>query len=93
MTYSIQGVALIAQGIGGQAGKLYTYTSTDAGSAVDADNYITDGLALGMQVGDSVIVTDSDASPVAKTIHTVTVVDSSGADLSDGVAIGSTNSD
>lgn len=94
MTYSTSTPPyLIAQGIGGTY-KLWHYDSTDGTATVDAAGYITNGSALGMTAGDSVVVLDSDASPLAKTIHTVsTVTAGSSADLSDGVAIGSTNSD
>lgn len=84
--------ALVAQGIGG-ANKIFDYRSTDAASAVDASGYITNGYELGMRQGDTVLVHDTDASPVAQTIHTVSTSTTSTTDLSDGVAAGSTNSD
>lgn len=85
--------ALVAQGIGG-AGKVWTYSSTDASTVVDADGYITNGSDLGLTAGDTVFVLDSDASPLAKTSHTVSAVTAGGAaDLSNGVDIGTTDSD
>ena len=83
---------LVAQGIGG-TNKLFDYRSTDAGSAIDASGYFTNGYALGMRQNDTVLVHDTDASPVAQTIHTVTTSTTSATDVSDGVAAGSTNSD
>ena len=83
---------LLAQGIGG-VGKIFDYRSTDASAAVDASGYVTDGYALGLRANDTVLVHDTDASPVAQTIHTVTTSTTSATDLSDGVAAGSTNSD
>jgi len=80
--------------VAGTGPSWWTYDSTDAGSAVDAAGYITDAKKLGMKVGDIVIVTDTDASPAATTAHRVVSIAADGsADLSDGIAFGSTNSD
>ena len=83
---------LIAQGIGG-ALKTFKYTSTDGTATLDASGYITNGYALGLRAGDQVIALDSDASPLALTSHVVSTATSSTVDLSNGVDIGSTNSD
>lgn len=74
---------------------VWTYTSTDGASTVDAAGYITNGALLGMKVGDVVLVTDSDASPVIITTHrVVTVTAGSSVDLSDGTTfVTGTNSD
>lgn len=83
---------LISQPIAGP--KKWVYESTDAASVVDADGYITNASDLGMEAGDTVIVIDTDASPIAATAHVVSAINADGsADLSDGVDIGSTNSD
>ncbi len=64
---------------------IWNYTSTDAAATVDADGYITNGVALGMKVGDLVNVIDSDASPVIVTTHRVVSVNTNGSvDLSNG---------
>lgn len=81
---------LVVQAINGS--RQWVYLSTDAASVVDASNYFTDGYARGMRAGDTVRVVDTDASPVAVTMHTVNVSGTT-IDLSDGVSIGSTNSD
>lgn len=83
---------LIAQNIMGTR-KLWFYASTDAAGTVDASGYITDGYNLGMRAGDFVLVLDSDASPLALTAHVVSSSSTTATDLSDGVNIGSTNSD
>ena len=85
--------ALLVQRVGASAGAIWWYTSTDAATAVRVVDYITDGLDLGMKVGDLVISLDNDASPVAIQLHVVSAVDSGGADLSDGVAVTATNTD
>lgn len=65
----------IVPGIGSSPA-LWTYSSTDAHTAADETDYFTNGKALGMKVGDFVIVSDTDAPSV--TLHTVTAVDSDG---------------
>lgn len=73
----------------------WDYSSTDAGTVVDASGYITNAKTLGMKVGDIVRVIDTDASPVTVTLHRVAAVNTDGsADLSDGNAfIVGTNTD
>jgi hypothetical protein len=98
MTYSTSAppILLVQGGVGNQFPAQWAYNSTDAGSAVDASGYITNAKALGMKVGDLVYVTDTDASPPAVTVHRVVTISSTwpgAADLADGVALGSTNSD
>lgn len=93
MTYSTSNPPiLIAQGIGG-ALKTFKYSSTDPTATLDASGYITNGYALGLRAGDQVIALDNDASPLALTSHVVSSATSSTVDLSNGVDIGSTNSD
>ena len=72
--------------------RMWEYASADPTATVDASGYFTNGYDLGMRAGDSVRVVDTDASPVAVTMHTVNVSGTT-IDLSDGVSIGSTNSD
>jgi hypothetical protein len=92
MAYSVANPpALVSQGIGG-FGKLWVYVSTDAQAAVDAAGYFSNGAALGMTIHDHVIAIDSDADPIASSIH---MVNSAGAttDLNNGVAVTATDSD
>ncbi|NWG25367.1 MAG: hypothetical protein HXY30_13315 [Pseudorhodoplanes sp.] len=49
---------LIAQGIGGK-GKVWLYKHTDAETAFDDTDYITNAEAIGMTTGDVVHVIDS----------------------------------
>lgn len=81
---------LISQSIAGK--RIWGYDSTDAAATVDASGYITNGYALGMRQNDIIFVTDTDASPVAVTSHVVNVSGTT-IDLSNGVDVGSTNSD
>lgn len=74
------------------AGQVWQYRSTELGSAVDAAGYFTNAQALGMRVGDMVLVYES--TNVVFRSHVVLTVSSTGADLSDGATMGSTtNSD
>lgn len=78
---------LVSQAIGYQTGaRIWFYKSADAGSDVDVDGYFTNADALGMEVGDLVIVQDTDTS--ATTMHTVKSVTAGGAgDIGDGTAV------
>lgn len=82
---------LLTQGITGQ--KIWTYSSTDAVTAVRVSGYFTNGWDLGMRAGDLVYVLDNDASPITGSLCWVTSATSSAVDLSDGVTITGTDTD
>lgn len=67
------------QTIGGNG--IWYYTSADVSTDVDASNYFTNGLQLGMKVGDTVHVIETD-NAYAHTIHSVTEVSADGATVS-----------
>jgi hypothetical protein len=79
---------LVSQGIGGY-GKLWFYvTAADAAGAIDANDFITNGSALGLSVSDTFIVVDT-ATPLT-TMHRVESVTAGGAaDLALGTTVGS----
>lgn len=85
---------LLAQTVGGQK-RVWIYQSTDAATVVRVAGYITNGRALGMQAGDTLLMIDTDASPIAQQWMVVSAINATtgAADLSDGVAITATNSD
>ncbi len=86
--------AMMVARIGGSIPTIWSYTSTDAFTTVRVSGYITNAAALGMQKGDIVFVTKTDASPISCQIALVSAINADGsADLSDGVAITATNSD
>lgn len=62
----------------GSGPALWMYTSTDVHTDVDAADYFSNGDALGMQVGDVVIVSKSSAT-IGSTIHYVSTVTTGGA--------------
>lgn len=49
---------LIAQGVGGN-GNIWLYKSADDDATVNGASYFTDGVKLGMKVGDIVLVIDT----------------------------------
>lgn len=57
---------------------LWMYNSTDIHTDVDAADYFTNGSALGMKVGDVVIVSKTTAT-IGSTVHYVSVVTAGGA--------------
>ena len=63
-------------GAGGAA--IWSYRHTDIHTDVDASGYFTNGSALGMVVGDVMLVSKSDAT-IGTTIHYVTTVTAGGA--------------
>jgi len=79
---------LVAQGIGGY-GKIWMYvTAADAAGAADANDFFTNGSALGMSVSDSLILVDT-ATPLT-TFHRVESVTAGGAaDIAVGTTVGS----
>lgn len=69
--------AKIAGGVGGSPA-LWVYNSADVHTDVDAAGYFTNGDALGMKVGDHVIVGKTTAT-TGSTLHFVTAVTAGGA--------------
>lgn len=57
---------------------MWAYTSTDVHTDVDATDYFTNGDALGLKVGDVMVVSKSTAT-IGTTIHYVQTVTAGGA--------------
>lgn len=92
MSYSVNTPpALIAQGISG-FGRLWYYESADAIATVNTSGYFSNGAALGMKVGDTVIVRDT-ATPTTSLCTVIDVTAGGQADISDGTAVSQTDSD
>lgn len=68
-----------------EGGQIWTYVSADAKATVAAANYFTNAVALGMVVGDVVMVCDTTTPMVS--LHRVTAVASTGSTLSAGLNI------
>lgn len=62
----------------GSGAALWIYSSTDIHTDVDEVGYFTNGDALGMKVGDVMIVVKTTAT-IGATIHVVTTVTAGGA--------------
>lgn len=58
--------------------RLWAYNSTDVHTDVDAADYFSNGYALGMRVGDAVIVGKTSAT-IGNTLHYVTTATAGGA--------------
>lgn len=69
----IMGLPRIGSGVA-----LWMYSSTDVHTDVDAPDYFSNGDALGMKVGDFVLVGKTSAT-IGATVHTVSAVTAGGA--------------
>ena len=87
MAYSSTGLTRMA---GGGGYNMWYYSSTDALSVVRASGYFNDAASM-MNVGDLVIVYDSDAPTIALSV--VLSNDGSTVDIADGTAITVTDTD
>lgn len=81
---------LVTQPIAGA--REWQYVSADASTAVRVDGYITNAEELGMKQYDTVKVVENDTGAVH--FMTVAAINSDGsADLTDGLAVGTTDTD
>lgn len=79
--------ALIAQKIGG-GGRVYVWETAEAAGTVDANDYISNGHALGMRASDTVVLVDTN-TPLT-TMHRVESATAGGAaDLAVATTVGS----
>jgi hypothetical protein len=81
MSYSTSNPPALMSGPLTGPGKWWSYRSTDVATDVDAAGYFTNGEALGMAVGDIVVVEDTDTSTTV-TLHRVTAVSNGAATVS-----------
>lgn len=87
-----QGIAFSSSNVTGTAGiqrgqpRQWIYVSTHISSDIEAVNFFTDGLDLGMQLGDQVVHVGS--TTYIMTSHTVVAVGSTTTDLGVGTTIG-----
>ena len=71
---------LISQSTGSSTGGVWLYTSADAKATVIGAGYITNGDALGMKVGDVVIIADT-GTPLSSTAIVDAVASGGAAEL------------
>jgi hypothetical protein len=82
MAYSTSNApALISQRVGSKPGAIWVYKDGDPFDTVLAADYISNGDALGMQVGDQVVLID-DTNSVAVVAHVSAVTSGGAASLS-----------
>lgn len=80
MSYSTSNPpALQVQSIAQTTLRIWSYSSTDQATDVDAAGYFTNGDALGLKVGDLMFVQDTDTGPNTITLHRVITVTAGGA--------------
>ncbi len=78
MAYVATNPPVLAAQAGGGGPQLWFYNSADVHTDVDAADYFTNGYALGLKVGDSMIVGKTTAT-IGSTLHYVTTVTAGGA--------------
>lgn len=90
MAYSTSTPAfLVAGGLTASVPRIWFVTSTDSTSTVDTTAFISNGSDLGMKANDVVLhINTTNHAVTAYGVATVTA--SSGADLTDGLQIGTT---
>lgn len=90
MAYSPGTLSLVAGSIAGDF-RLWVYKSADAVAVVNSAGYFADAGIRGMRVNDLVIAIDTDDSAV--NFLTVNAISSGAADTTDGLAVGTTDTD
>ncbi len=78
--------ACVYQMVGKNGGNTWIYDSADAATAVRVDGYITNGVELGMKLGDVVHQRDATGFTVAHDYVVVALQTDGSVDLSDGTA-------
>lgn len=74
----------VVTGFGGGP-QIWIYASTDPHGTVEGAGYFTNGAALGMRVGDVVVVQDTDTGTYNTTIHSVSAVSAGAATINAAV--------
>lgn len=101
MAYVASGLQLLVGGLSGTDNNVWVLNTTDAIADVNTSDYISDGVTRGMQQGDSVLVKVRASLPRgavsaqywAWVINVGTGTGADGVDITDGLAITSTDSD
>lgn len=71
---------IVAQSFGGYGPRLWTFKSSDAVATVCGSSYVSNGYALGMKVGDAVMVLNT-ASTLGSLVYVSAVSTGAGATL------------
>jgi hypothetical protein len=93
MAYSSTGLQPIGgQAKAGNAPQIWSYTSTDAKTAIDAEGYFNNAADL-LKVGDLIYVHASTGGTRTYSLHPVVSNTGTVVDVGDGTAISATDSD
>ena len=93
MAYAVAGLQPIGgQSKAGNAPQVWSYTSTDAKTAIDASGYFNDASDL-LKVGDLIYVHASTGGTRTYSLHPVGSNASGVVDIGDGTAVSATDSD
>tara|TARA_Y100001938_G_scaffold41467_1_gene57166 strand:- start:41 stop:322 length:282 start_codon:yes stop_codon:yes gene_type:complete len=93
MAYDQKGLQPIGgQSKAGQAPQLWSYTSTDAKTAIDAEGYFNSAADV-LKVGDLIYVHASTGGTRTYSLHPVVSNTGTVVDIGDGTAISATDSD
>ena len=93
MAYSATGLQPIGgQAKAGNAPQVWSYTSTDAKTAIDAAGYFNDASDL-LKVGDLIYIHGDTGGTATFSLHPVVSNASGDVDIVDGTAISATDSD
>ena len=93
MAYAQSGLQPIGgQSKAGNAPQIWSYTSTDAKTAIDAEGYFNDAADL-LKVGDLIYVHASTGGTRTYSLHPVVSNTGTVVDIGDGTAISATDSD
>ena len=93
MAYAVAGLQPIGgQSKAGNAPQVWSYTSTDAKTAIDASWYFNDASDL-LKVGDLIYVHASTGGTRTYSLHPVVSNASGVVDIGDGTAVSATDSD
>jgi len=101
MAYVPDSLQLIVPGMTGTDNKIWALNSTDTIADINTENYISDGVTLGMRQGELVVVKTRASLPMgAVTAMSLCYVadvgtgsDNLGVDLTNGLVIPATDSD
>jgi hypothetical protein len=93
MAYAVAGLQPIGgQSKAGNAPQVWSYTSTDAKTAIDASGYFNDASDL-LKVGDLIYIYASTGGTATFSLHPVVSNASGVVDIGDGTAVSATDSD
>lgn len=82
MAYSTTAPPFLSAGsVGNRVPNLWGYRSTDPVATVAASGYITDAKALGMRVGDFIMISDVSSSTALVSLGVLTAVSTGGSTI------------